>query len=778
MSVTSKMKSALSDIRKMKRSIKLRSELNPDVVASTLETIIKEAIMLQSFKGTSLEKNSTSELRDIRRLLLTNKIKAGEKNTEFVGKISVILDQLQHNEIEEHNSNDEEPKKNGVVSRVASSVGGNVPSLNTITSAVITANPVVGYGMKMLLDMSKSRQKNAVDNKKQNKLKLENLKKQEKAILEQINAFNGQTNINVEEQKQLDQNKKKKTESTKTNKRRTGIYADALKEIQDNIKSVEKLLDDGKRNSKESTTNKTTFNRTDSSTNNSNENNKLVNRLSSITNNNSSDTTNDQNNQYIRKNENRFFKSKKVLNTNEHNLNSISNTSNNSNSFSKMSPINKLDNKNTDKTTTTLIKISDTLDVIDKNISTLVKSSNDERRKNRFKDGQNSLDNSGKNRFKASKTAGNVLASKDDDSKGSIFGALFSSLLSGMAAKVLNAFKSLAKPLGLITDLAKSIGTVFMKPFIAAFEFIGGVGNKISGFVSKVVDISKSIIRPFESIITTVADVAKPIFKVIKTVGRLSLIVDVVMGIYDFFDGFFNAGKILGKASVTLFERFKVATASLISGILEPINWLLSWIGLDFYDGSKEEMTKSIINLGDKISDTVVNFISNISDFITGWFNETWDKIKNFGSNVWSYTGGKVTSLFSSPEQPEENKSITSNKDAHATKTDDHIQDHSLRPISSEKAAQSDMSGKSLANSNRSSMNQQNNPTVADNLTQTMYNTNNKSSKTEAPSNTLVNAPSQNVTNNTFSAGNTSSRNEEPTMRHIQRTMQLYGGAF
>ena len=144
--------SALQDVRQMRRTVALRSESDPEVVAETLDTILREAIAVRTASGGRLGRGAENELKNIRNALLANKIDAGSKSTEFVGKYSAIVDQLER----------AKPKKEGP--GIASGIAQNLPSGDALLSALTTANPILGYTAKIGRDsarglMSMSRRK-------------------------------------------------------------------------------------------------------------------------------------------------------------------------------------------------------------------------------------------------------------------------------------------------------------------------------------------------------------------------------------------------------------------------------------------------------------------------------------------------------------------------------------------------------------------------------------------------------------------------------------------
>lgn len=141
----------LQDVRKLRRSVRLRKESDPELVANILETIMKEAIILRSYNSGRLGKGAVNELRNIRRDLVAGNINAGGRENEFVGKYSAILDQI--DKIEAESGDDSSSLSKSVVSSISNSL----PSAEALTAALMTANPVLGYTTKIARDLLRAR---------------------------------------------------------------------------------------------------------------------------------------------------------------------------------------------------------------------------------------------------------------------------------------------------------------------------------------------------------------------------------------------------------------------------------------------------------------------------------------------------------------------------------------------------------------------------------------------------------------------------------------------
>lgn len=176
------LKRTLMDIRKMRRDVRMRRETDPEKVADTLETILKEAIVLSTTDDGTMNKAAIKELKQIRRGLLAGQIDAGSKTAGFVGSFSGVLDQIDDVEKEVTSKyNEDKPKR---------SFADNLPSSETVISAIMTANPIMGYTLKMGRDVVASMKKSASNRKliekEEAQLRRERLIEQGDAISEQI----------------------------------------------------------------------------------------------------------------------------------------------------------------------------------------------------------------------------------------------------------------------------------------------------------------------------------------------------------------------------------------------------------------------------------------------------------------------------------------------------------------------------------------------------------------------------------------------------------------
>lgn len=225
--MSSNLKRTLMDVRKMRRAIRMRQQTDPEVVSKTLDTILHEAIALSTSGDGVMSKAAIKELRQVRKSMIAGQINAGQNTGAYIASFSAVLDQIDQVSKEVQDEAKEERTE------YRSSLMGNLPSTDTIISAIMTANPLLGYSIKIGRDLMASSKKANTDKKQREKLEAqkrkERLEQQEQLLLEQLKTDEMQKENATEEHKQLTQ-------------RRRGIYRQALEEIRDEIKRLNHKL--------------------------------------------------------------------------------------------------------------------------------------------------------------------------------------------------------------------------------------------------------------------------------------------------------------------------------------------------------------------------------------------------------------------------------------------------------------------------------------------------------------------------------------------------------
>lgn len=214
------LKTLLTDIRKMKRANRLRLETDPEKVGEILEKILKETIVLSSSGENVISRSALKELHQVRKGLVAQQIDAGSKTANYVAAFSGVLDQLD-------TSSRKTDSISEPVKKTASAFMENLPSSDTVISAIMTANPLLGYTMKMGSDLMNTFKQNS-QIKEQNEREL---MAQRKSALEEQLSF-------LETEKKVADEK----DSGNDDKNINDIYSRVIQEIRDEIKKITKAL--------------------------------------------------------------------------------------------------------------------------------------------------------------------------------------------------------------------------------------------------------------------------------------------------------------------------------------------------------------------------------------------------------------------------------------------------------------------------------------------------------------------------------------------------------
>lgn len=169
------------DVRNMRRSIQLRGIEDPKEVTALLEKVLRDAVIAQASGSRTFEYKAFNELTQIRQDLVSGQINAGASKDSMVGIYSHLLDQM--------NSMREDGKKtSSLADNAFERLSSSIPSADTFISALMTANPLVGYGVKIARDIMRSTKAGAANQRAEKAKRLSILKEQEKYIEEQLKA--------------------------------------------------------------------------------------------------------------------------------------------------------------------------------------------------------------------------------------------------------------------------------------------------------------------------------------------------------------------------------------------------------------------------------------------------------------------------------------------------------------------------------------------------------------------------------------------------------------
>jgi hypothetical protein len=178
------LKRTLMDIRKMRRSVKMRAENDPEIVSQTLETILQEAIALSTSGDGTMSRAAIKELKQVRRSLIAQQIDAGDNTAKYLGSFSAVLDTIDQTAAEVENNASSERNN------YRESLTDSLPSSDTMIAAIMTANPILGYSMKMTRDLIGSSKRSSEKRKSREKeeadLRKSRLEEQRLVLEEQL----------------------------------------------------------------------------------------------------------------------------------------------------------------------------------------------------------------------------------------------------------------------------------------------------------------------------------------------------------------------------------------------------------------------------------------------------------------------------------------------------------------------------------------------------------------------------------------------------------------
>lgn len=153
---------ALIDTRKMKRMAALMTEGNSDKAAEMLQNILNEALSIQMTGNIRSQTNAVQEIKSLRNAMVAGSIQAGKMSTRMIGAYTLAAEEMEREtlKLSQKMADDNKVDLNFISDRL--------PSMDSLTSALITANPFMGYSVKIARDIGKE-----LKNRKSQKLQAE-----------------------------------------------------------------------------------------------------------------------------------------------------------------------------------------------------------------------------------------------------------------------------------------------------------------------------------------------------------------------------------------------------------------------------------------------------------------------------------------------------------------------------------------------------------------------------------------------------------------------------
>lgn len=217
------------DLRRGNRASRLRDK-TPEEAVVELERVLYESIAAQQSGSRMFQSSAIKELKQLRSDMQLGHVNAGSKQSNMIGAYSHVIDQLE--QMENRNSGDNK-KFDGTLK----TLGRSIPSADTFVAALMTANPLVGYGVKIMKDIGASRLA-------ARKARLQ--EKKERARIAQAEMDHIQKMLKAEEEKEEffeeEKGEKEKNRNTDLEKSFEETYEPVLFEMRDTLHNIEHTL--------------------------------------------------------------------------------------------------------------------------------------------------------------------------------------------------------------------------------------------------------------------------------------------------------------------------------------------------------------------------------------------------------------------------------------------------------------------------------------------------------------------------------------------------------
>lgn len=173
------------DMRRFAKTKQFMDMEDPDQVSEAVNAYVKKNIQAAAVGGKRVRARVNETLETLRNSIYMGHIKTSD-NAEQVARISMLMQQVGEGQLEETKAATNTLKSTG------EAIKNNLPSMDSIVAAVTTANPLVGFGIKMMRDVTRAavqtrKDRQAVAEKQlkaaEEKLKME--KEGQKADMEQ-----------------------------------------------------------------------------------------------------------------------------------------------------------------------------------------------------------------------------------------------------------------------------------------------------------------------------------------------------------------------------------------------------------------------------------------------------------------------------------------------------------------------------------------------------------------------------------------------------------------
>lgn len=226
----------LSSVLSIRRSEKIRDAETPEDASRMLRGALMRAVQLQQTGNKRMQNNALNEIKQLRSDMVAGQVDAGMYTGEMVGVYGHVIDQIERMHSESSSTNDAVNDRLDAMRRA-------LPSTDTLIGALMTANPLLGYGVKIIRDLNRSRKDAKVARIEKQKADAELVDSTEKQITKVFGALesqqkatgsliDGATGADTAVSDLVTEQKSANAEEKKERKSRSLVYKPMLQEIQ------------------------------------------------------------------------------------------------------------------------------------------------------------------------------------------------------------------------------------------------------------------------------------------------------------------------------------------------------------------------------------------------------------------------------------------------------------------------------------------------------------------------------------------------------------------
>lgn len=157
----------------------------------------------------------------------------------------------------------------------------------------------------------------------------------------------------------------------------------------------------------------------------------------------------------------------------------------------------------------------------------------------------------------------------------------------------------------------------------------GGIAGMIKGFASSIGGFLSSIFAGVGGAFGGILKMFGKVGGLLKLAGKASGIFTIFLAVLDFFNGFNNADKILGKAegALTLWDKISSGLGMVVEGFLSLFDFLGGFIGFDtgWSKGISTKVAKFFVSLGEVVADAFTAMWADLQE-AGKFFKDAFDK--------------------------------------------------------------------------------------------------------------------------------------------------------